>query len=108
MKAFREFFQKDHFVHEILFYGYDDVAESYKCYGYLRHSYQHFELSYEEVEKGFEDALRHIRELVGWHEYMFLTMDIVAHDEEYPNRNDYINIKMKGLLSMEIELLSNH
>lgn len=102
LKEFKDIFQKNHFVHEILFYGYDDTAESYKCYGYLGHSYQRFELSYEEVERGFAGALKHIRETLGWHEYMFLTMDIVAHDKEYPYRNDYFIEKLKQYMQGEI------
>ena len=95
LSCFQQYYHKKHYIHEILFYGYDDEVKRYKCYGYLDNLYQCFEITYDEVKKSFGDAIKHIRNGSGWQEYMFITMDLVAHDKEYPYRNDYFIEKLE-------------
>lgn len=96
------FYHNIHYAHEVLFYGYDDSLRIYKCYGYLDNSYQRFELSYDEVEQGFKEALKYVRERDGWDEYMFITMDIVLHETDYPYINDSFIEKLKLYIEGEI------
>lgn len=102
LSCFKDYFHRKHYIHEILFYGYDDDVERYKCYGYLRHLYQCFEVPYDEVKRSFGVAIKYIRNGSGWHEYMFITMDLVAHDKEYPYRNDYFIGKLEQYTIGEI------
>ena len=102
LRIFSDCFHQRHSVHEVLFYGYDNILKIYNCYGYVGNSYQCFELSYNEVELSFLNALKYIWETSGWHEYMFMTMDIVAHNKKYPYTNYYFIKKLKQYLQGEI------
>ncbi len=75
---------KNHFIHEMLFYGYDNIEGSFLCYGYFERFYRQVRLSYEEVQRSFSSALQYIEAMNGWEEYMLITMRRYDHKAESP------------------------
>lgn len=85
------FYCRNHYVHELLFYGYDEKQRTFKCYGHVNRKYRKLDLSYNEVNKGFLNSINYIALTNGWEEYMLITMHKVGHKGSYPyDNNEFI------------------
>ena len=50
-------YEKNHYAHELLFYGYDDTIQIFNAYGYIDKSYRYVKISYTEVREAFRVRL---------------------------------------------------
>lgn len=102
------FYGKTHFVHELLFYGYDDQQRIFKCYGYINRKYQKIDLSYNEVNRGFLNSVKYIELTDGWEEYMLITMQKVGHKGIYPYSNDEFIEKLENYIQGDLSEKANY
>lgn len=84
LKGAKTQYHEIHYVHEIMFYGYDNTRQVFQCLGYFNVSFERFELSYDEVKKAFADAIYYILQTDGWDAHMCMTLQLVKHKEIYP------------------------
>lgn len=84
LKGAKTQYHEIHYVHEIMFYGYDNIRKIFQCLGYLNAPFETFELSYDEVKKAFADAIYYIQQTDGWDAHMCMTLQLVKHKEIYP------------------------
>ena len=96
------YYGKHHFIHEVLFYGYDNIAENFSCYGYFEHLYRLFSLPYGEVRQAFEGALEYIEAMDGWEEYMMITMRKFDHKMPSPYSNGMFLEKLETYVKGEV------
>lgn len=99
---------KTHFVHELLFYGYDDQQRIFKCYGYINRKYQKIDLSYNEVNRGFLSSVKYIELTDGWEEYMLITMQKVGHKGIYPYNNNEFVEKLESYIQGDLSEKINY
>lgn len=96
------YYGKHHFIHEVLFYGYDNMLENFSCYGYFEHLYRVFSLPYGEVRQAFDGALKHNETMDGWEEYMMITMRKFGHRMPSPYSNGMFLDKLETYVTGEV------
>ena len=77
-------YQQRHVLHEIMFYGYDNIRQVFQCTGFLNKPFEVFELPYEDVKRAFQEAVLRADELDGWDSHMCMMFQVVRHKESYP------------------------
>lgn len=78
-----ESFQKVHFVHEVLVYGYDMGAHIFQVITYGRKIHK-AEIAFNDLKKGYEAAFAYIKDTDGWNEYMMMQYSLITHKKDYP------------------------
>ncbi len=91
-----------HYLHEVMFYGYNEEKQLFYCLGYLNKPFELFELSYIEVNNAFLDAVKYIHQLDGWESHMCMTLQLVQHPRKYPYDNKVFLGKLKKYINNNI------
>lgn len=82
-------YQREHFVHEILIYGYDMEERVFQIITY-NHKIQSVKLAFGDLEKGYEAAFAYIKETDGWDECMLMQYSLIDHTKDCPfNKKQY-------------------
>lgn len=72
LQSLDTFYKQRHYVHELLFYGYDDTKKCFDVYGYIGTSYKYINLSYTDVRNAFQSAFKYVAD--GWNKHMLMTL----------------------------------
>lgn len=78
-----ESFQKVHYVHEVLIYGYDIGTHIFQIITYGRKIHK-AEIAFNDLKNGFEAAFEYIKDTDGWDKYMLMQYSLINHKRDYP------------------------
>lgn len=76
--------EEEHFAHEVLIYGFDDVSFNFKVAVFMNYKFCSIEVSYKDLEKAYSSAFNYIDERDGWNVRMMMVLSRVNNDIPYP------------------------
>lgn len=96
-------YQKNHYAHEILLYGYDDTKQIIQAV-IFDNALKSIFIPYNDMEMSYREALTYVKDRPGWDEYMLMQIRPVdEHKEVYPFNVHFFIRKLKGYLNAQME-----
>lgn len=89
-------YNKRHFAHEVLIYGYNDYNKEYYGITFINENLGNFIISYEEMERAYYNVFSYIDQRDGWEEKMFMQLKCVGHKKSYPVNVNEFKSKIKN------------
>lgn len=97
-------YNKYHFAHEVLIYGYNDNNKEYYGVTFIDKNFGNVIISYDEMESAYHNVFFYIDERDGWEEKMFMQLRCVGHTKKYPISVDVFKNKIRNY---NLSLLQN-
>lgn len=98
--SFSAFYEKEHFVHEVLIYGYNDAEKSFSAVVYGKKMMK-TRISYDSFKKALDTAFCYIDGRGDWREYMLMHFKSVESIDCYPYDIDRFIEKLKSYYMSE-------